>query len=136
MNFWLLRAWRYLGEFVLDSCYELRWAPSSTEVRAAPKKSTQTYGNDKSRSHFKENRNPAVVKFFIKLKINLFRSTRKNSIVFGLCVPAVCSMKFLQKRMERNMKPLNKIMSINLREKHCQREENASKLTTIDWVTM
>lgn len=131
MNFWLLRAWRYLGEFVLDSCYELRWAPSSTEVRAAPKKSTR---NDKSRSHFKKVRN--VVKFFIKLKIYLFRSTRKKSIVFGLCVPAVCSMKFLQKRMERNMKPLNRIMSINLREKHCQREENASKLTTIDWVTM
>lgn len=67
-----------------------------------------------------------------QIKITIFRPQNGMAITFGLCVPSVCSLEFLEKRLPINAERFE----IKLLESSCQLEEHATELKTIDWVTM
>lgn len=75
---------------------------------------------------------------FVHLKkwnIDPIRFSLGKEMIFGLCMPAVCSLDYLQKLIE-NDDSMNKTISISLLEDTCQYEESLTKLRTIDFVTM
>lgn len=61
-----------------------------------------------------------------------YRPDTGSALSFGLCVPAACSMNFLQNYVDHIN---SKKVTIKLIEKSCQLEEYASELTTLDWIT-
>lgn len=65
----------------------------------------------------------------------LFRPKNGKAITFGMCIPAVCSMDFLQKLLKID-DLVDGMVSIELAENTCQLEEQITKLKTIDWYTM
>lgn len=58
-----------------------------------------------------------------------------NSLRFGICTPAICSMDFLQSLVNIN-KSIGRSTSLNFDENTCQLEENASEFKALDWFTM
>lgn len=66
--------------------------------------------------------------------LSLFRPKTGSALVFGLCVPAACSMDFLQDHFKINQIN-NENVSIKLLEDSCQLEESVSTWTSIDWFT-
>lgn len=65
----------------------------------------------------------------------LFRPKIGKSLVFGMCIPAVCSMDFLQELLTFD-KSADKKLPIKLDENTCQLEEQYTELKTIDWYMM
>lgn len=65
--------------------------------------------------------------------MNSFRSKPGKTLTFGICVPAVCSLDFLQDYLK--LKNSEKI-PFKLLENTCQLEENATKLKTLDWIAV
>lgn len=63
-----------------------------------------------------------------------FRPKNNPSVTFGICVPAVCSMGFLEDFVQNQV--YNEKIPFNLLDGFCQLEENPYSLTILDWMTM
>lgn len=66
---------------------------------------------------------------------NSIRVDVSTAFTFGLCLPTVCSLDFLQNCIQFN-ETINEIVSFKLRSETCQLEEIPSEWRTIDFVTM
>lgn len=62
-----------------------------------------------------------------------FRLGNETTLTFGICVPADCSMDFLQNYFNQIS---NKKDSIKLLENSCQVQENSINFTVLDWIAV
>lgn len=77
-------------------------------------------------------RQKITMKFAKMTKIS-FRSKSGKALTFGICIPAVCSLDFIQDYLKITN---SEKIPLKLLENTCQLEEQASELKTLDWVTM
>lgn len=73
--------------------------------------------------------------YWLKIKLGISRPQNGTAFTFGLCIPAMCSLDFLQELLQIDESIRDKI-DIKLLENSCQLEEYATGLKPIDWVTM
>lgn len=69
------------------------------------------------------------------LHFHSHRSKTGMSIIFGMCVPAVCSMDLLQNLVDESKLTDPNVMSIDFLEASCQVAGEPSGFTRLDYIT-